>query len=251
MNVARKLQKQSELQRQSPGPASRSSAARSSLFAPGRNCWRVERAERASFLIDGESYFRAFRAAALHARHSIIILGWDFDSRIRMLIDREPDGFPDRLGEFLHALLIRRRQLHIYVLTWDFHMIYWKEREWWLPSKLAAHRRLHFHKDGAHPVGASHHQKAVIVDDVLAFVGGLDFAQCRWDTSRHLANHPDRVLLTDETPCRPFHDVQLMVSGSVAEALGELARDRWRAATGRPIPFRAHGDPGPLWPEAV
>ena len=251
MNVARKLQKQSELQRQSPGPASRSSAARSSLFAPGRNCWRVERAERASFLIDGESYFRAFRAAALHARHSIIILGWDFDSRIRMLIDREPDGFPDRLGEFLHALLIRRRQLHIYVLTWDFHMIYWKEREWWLPSKLAAHRRLHFHKDGAHPVGASHHQKAVIVDDVLAFVGGLDFAQCRWDTSRHLANHPDRVLLTDETPCRPFHDVQLMVSGSVAEALGELARDRWRAATGRPIPSSAHGDPGPLWPEAV
>src|SRR6476646_1979445 len=251
MNVARKLQKQSELQQQSPGPASRSSAAQSSLFVPGRNCWRVERAERASFLIDGDSYFQAFRAAALNACHSIIILGWDFDSRIRMLIDREPDGFPDRLGEFLHALLIRRRQLHIYVLTWDFHMIYWKEREWWLPSKLAAHRRLHFHKDGAHPVGASHHQKAVIVDDVLAFVGGLDFAQCRWDTSRHLANHPDRVLLTDETPCRPFHDVQLMVSGSVAEALGELARDRWRAATGRPIPSRAHGDPGPLWPEAV
>ena len=251
MNVARKLQKQSELQQQSPGPASRFSAAQPSLFAPGRNCWRVERAERASFLIDGESYFRAFRAAALHARHSIIILGWDFDSRIRMLIDRESDGFPDRLGEFLHALLIRRRQLHIYVLTWDFHMIYWKEREWWLPSKLAAHRRLHFHKDGAHPVGASHHQKVVIVDDALAFVGGLDFAQCRWDTSHHLANHPDRVLLTDETPCRPFHDVQLMVSGPVAEALGELARDRWHAATGRPIPPPTHGHPGPLWPEAV
>lgn len=125
MNVARKLQKQSE---QSPRPGSRSSAAQSSLFVPGRNCWRVERAEDAAFLIDGESYFRAFRAAALHARHSIIILGWDFDSRIRMLIDRESDGFPDRLGEFLHALLIRRRQLHIHVLTWDFHMIYWKER---------------------------------------------------------------------------------------------------------------------------
>jgi phospholipase D1/2 len=226
MNVARKLQKQSELREQSPRPGSRSSAAQSSLFVPGRNCWRVERAEDAAFLIDGESYFRAFRAAALHARHSIIILGWDFDSRIRMLIDRESDGFPDRLGEFLHALLIRRRQLHIHVLTWDFHMIYWKEREWWLPSKL-------------------------IIDDALAFVGGLDFAQCRWDTSRHLANHPDRLLLTDETPCRPFHDVQLMVSGPVAEALGQLARDRWYAATGRSIFPRVHGRPEALWPEAV
>ena len=251
MNAARKLQKQSELQQQSPGAASRSSAARSSLLVPGRNCWRVERAEHASFLVDGDSYFRAFRAAAIKARHSIIILGWDFDSRIRMLIDREPDGFPDRFGEFLHALLIRRRQLHIYVLTWDFHMIYWKEREWWLPSKLVAHRRLHFHKDGAHPVGASHHQKVVIVDDVVAFVGGLDFAQCRWDTSRIVHSHPDRVLLTDETPCRPFHDVQLMVSGPVAEALGELARDRWRVATGRSMRPVVQGRPEELWPEAV
>jgi phosphatidylserine/phosphatidylglycerophosphate/cardiolipin synthase-like enzyme/uncharacterized membrane protein YdjX (TVP38/TMEM64 family) len=168
-----------------------------------------------------------------------------------MLIDREPDGFPDRLGEFLHALLIRRRQLHIHVLTWDFHMIYWKEREWWLPSKLAAHRRLHFHKDGAHPVGASHHQKVVIVDDAVAFVGGLDFAQCRWDTSRHVASHPDRVLLTDDTSCRPFHDVQLMVSGPVAGALAELARDRWQAATGRALGPCAQGRSEELWPEAL
>ena len=251
MNAARKLQKQSELQSHSPDRGDRSRAERSSLFAAGRNCWRVERAENVSFLVDGDAYFGAFRAAAINARHSIMILAWDFDSRIRMLIDREPDGFPDRLGEFLHALLMRRRQLHIYVLTWDFHMIYWKEREWWLPSKLAAHRRLHFYKDGAHPVGASHHQKVIVVDEALAFAGGLDFAQCRWDTSRHLASHPERLLLTDGTPCRPFHDVQLMVSGPVAGALGDLARDRWRAATGRSLPSRAHSRPEALWPEAM
>ena len=250
MNVARKQQKQSELQRQSAGMTARSRAAPSSLFVVGRNCWRVDRAERAAFLIDGDAYFRAFRTAAIQAHHSIIILGWDFDSRISMLIDREPDGYPDRLGEFLHALLMRRRHLHIHVLTWDFHMIYWKEREWWLPSKLAAHRRLHFHKDSAHPVGASHHQKAVIIDDALAFVGGLDFAQCRWDTSRHPGRHPKRVLINDDSPCRPFHDVQLMVNGSVASALGDLARDRWRAATGRPLPASAQRPPEDLWPQA-
>jgi phospholipase D1/2 len=250
MNVARKLQKQSEMQRQPGEGVSRARGPKSSLFAAGRNCWRVEPAERVSFLIDGDDYFRAFRAAAIHARHHIIILGWDFDSRIRMLIDREPDGFPDRLGEFLHTLLMRRRQLHIHVLTWDFHMIYWKEREWWLPSKLAAHRRLHFHKDGAHPVGASHHQKVVIIDDALAFVGGLDFAQCRWDTSRHLAVHPKRML-NDESPCRPFHDVQLMVTGPVASALGDLARERWQAATGRVLPSHGSGREEDLWPRGL
>jgi uncharacterized membrane protein YdjX (TVP38/TMEM64 family) len=91
----------------------------------------------------------------------------------------------------------------------------------------------------------------VVIDEAIAFVGGLDFAQCRWDTSRHHASHPERLLLTDETPCRPFHDVQLMVSGPVARALGELARDRWRIATRRPLPTMPHGRPDGLWPTDV
>jgi uncharacterized membrane protein YdjX (TVP38/TMEM64 family)/phosphatidylserine/phosphatidylglycerophosphate/cardiolipin synthase-like enzyme len=163
-----------------------------------------------------------------------------------MLIDREPDGLPDRIGEFLHGLLIRRRALHVYVLTWDFHMIYWQEREWWLPSKLAANRRLHFVKDATHPVGASHHQKIIVIDDAVAFVGGLDFAQCRWDTSAHVPRHPERAHFGDGKPCRPFHDVQMMVDGNAAMALGELARDRWKRATGRSIPPSGPADD--LWP---
>ena len=248
MNPAKRLQKKSETGQQPAGVIPLRPTRRASFFEVGRNCWRVERAERVSFLIDGEAYFRAFREAAIQARHCIIILGWDFDSRIRMLIDREPDGFADRLGEFLHDLLIRRRELQIYVLTWDFHMIYWREREWWLPSKLAAHRRLHFVRDGAHPIGASHHQKVVVIDDALGFVGGLDFAQCRWDSPRHSALHPQRLLIQDQRPCRPFHDVQLMVDGPAAAALGDLARDRWRTATGRSIPFPRSQRLDRLWP---
>ena len=68
--------------------------ARPSLFEPGHNCWRIETAKRAAFLVDGETDFRAFREVALEAQRTIFILGWDFDTRIRMLIDREPDGSP-------------------------------------------------------------------------------------------------------------------------------------------------------------
>lgn len=222
-----------------------------SIFEPGRNCWRVEAARRAAFLIDGQAYFTAFREAALAAERAICILGWDFDTRIRMVIDREPDGYPDRLGSFLDALLVRRKKLHIYVLVWDFHLMYFKERQWWLPSHLWAHRRLHFWKDDTHPMGASHHQKIVVVDDAVAFVGGFDFAQCRWDTPAHRMDHPDRTMQSDGMPCRPFHDVQMIVDGPAAATLGELARTRWEAATGERPALPPSPTADNRWPASV
>ena len=53
------------------------------LLQPGRNCWRIERAERLAF--DGAAYFAALRSAIARAKHSVFILGWDFGSRIRLL----------------------------------------------------------------------------------------------------------------------------------------------------------------------
>jgi phospholipase D1/2 len=160
-----------------------------SILQPMRNCWRVEKVRRASILIDGDAYFSTFRAAATRAQHSIMILGWDFDSRTRMVIERESDGFPDQIGKFLRELLRRNHRLQIYVLTWDHHLIYSIQREWISYANVCTPRRLHTVKDGSHPVGASHHQKIAVIDDVLAFVGGLDFAQCRWDTPSHRTNH--------------------------------------------------------------
>jgi phosphatidylserine/phosphatidylglycerophosphate/cardiolipin synthase-like enzyme len=41
---------------------------------------------------------------------------------------------------------------------------------------------------------------------------------------------------------RPLHDVQMAVDGEAAAALGELARERWRRATGRPsAPYTSLG----------
>ena len=54
----------------------------------------------------------------------------------------------------------------------------------------------------------------------------------RWDTPGHLAGEPGRVDPVGR-PYPPMHDVQMMVDGAAAAALGELARARWQAATGR------------------
>ena len=45
--------------------------------------WRTERAERFSVVVDAERYFEVAREALLQARSRIMLVGWDFDARIR------------------------------------------------------------------------------------------------------------------------------------------------------------------------
>lgn len=222
------------------------------ILAPGRNCWRLEHADRVAFLVDGADYFSAVRAAALRARRSIFILGWDIDSRVRLVPEGADDDLPEPLGDFLNALAKRSRTLHIYMLNWDFPMLYAPDREVLPRYKLGwrTHRRVHFELDGAHPVGASHHQKVVVVDDALAFVGGLDLTHCRWDTPEH---RPDdtRRQHPEGDPCPPFHDLQMAVDGDAAAALGELARERWRRATAKKITAGPPAAGAAPWPESL
>ncbi len=205
-----------------------------SLFVPGHNCWRLARATRLGFLIDGSEYFGAVRAALAGAQREIFILGWDIDSRMHLVPTGANDGFPEPLREFLNALLAARPQLQIHVLSWDFALLFALEREWLGRLKFGwrTRRRLHFQLDDHHPTGASHHQKLVVVDDALAFVSGFDLTRNRWDTPLHLPADPARRN-ADGNGYAPFHDVGALVDGEAARALGDLARDRWHRATGR------------------
>lgn len=223
----------------------------SGFFRPEANCWRTAKAHRATFLIDAADYFAAFRAVAEQARHSIIIIGWDIDSRIDLVKGNDESALPVQLGAFLNALVKRRPKLKVRILVWDFAMIYALEREpvplykrQWRP-----YRHIDFKMDDTHPFGASHHQKIVVIDDALAFSGGIDLTRCRWDTSHHHADNPHRVDAIGQ-PYAPFHDVQMMVDGEMAVVLGELARARWQSATGQqlaPIITSRHD----LWPQSV
>lgn len=217
------------------------------LLKEGKNCWRKAPSKRAAFLIDAAAYFEAFTATVRRAQKAIYIVGWDIDSRIRLLRNSR-DPSPLILLEFLNQVVARRKGLHAYVLVWDFSMIYAFERE---PFPLFSvgwrkHHRLHFHMDGNHPFGASHHQKMVVVDDAVAFAGGLDLTKCRWDTPEHYKDDARRY----DPWCgyySPFHDVQMIVDGDAAHSLGDLIRERWLRATGRRLtPPRVKGhDPWP------
>lgn len=221
-----------------------------SLFVPGRNCWRRTSADRVSFLIDGAAYFSAFKDAAANAQRSILILSWDMNSRILLKRPDHHSELPNELGKFLTALISRKKDLHIYILNWDFSLIYAQEREIRpiFDVGLKSSGRFHFELDGTHPLGASHHQKIVVVDDKLAFIGGLDLTRSRWDTPEHRADDPRRADPSG-LPYAPFHDIQALVDGPAAHYLGEIFRERWYYATGKRLDaVEVEGDP---WPPQV
>jgi phospholipase D1/2 len=109
------------------------------------------------------------------------------------------------LGKFLNAKAERSPELQIYILCWDFAMIYAFERQFLPLFQLDwnVHRRIHLHMDNEHPIGAAHHQKIVVIDDRLAFCGGIDLTKRRWDTPEHKPHDPRRKD-PDGKPYEPF-----------------------------------------------
>jgi phosphatidylserine/phosphatidylglycerophosphate/cardiolipin synthase-like enzyme len=223
------------------------------LFCEGANCVAVARCKRLAFLIDGQQYFEALIEALPKAERRIVIVGWDFDARTPLrphLAPNEPTN-PKVLpvGDFLRGLVEAKPELELYVLIWRNSIFYGSNpfpvptgSEWW------QHPRIHFKLDDHHPLGASHHQKIVCVDGKVAFMGGMDLTQGRWDDNRHLPNQPGRVD-TFGKPYHPVHDLQAAVDGEFACAVCRLAEDRWRYATGESLtPVSSAGDP---WPTSV
>lgn len=222
------------------------------LMRPAKTFWRKERATRAAVLIDAAQYFGAARAAMLKAHSHVFIVGWDIHSRTMFVGERgvADDGYPEMLGDFLSALARERPKLKIHVLLWDFAVLYAPEREffpvyalrWNTPSGVD------FYLDNAVPLGSSQHQKLIVVDDCVAFSGGLDVTIRRWDTSAHEYDHPLRCDPSGKY-YRPFHDVQAIVEGDAARALGRLVRARWECACGERIALTRRG--ADCWPEGL
>lgn len=202
------------------------------------NAWRVARADEAAVIVDAEGYFKAVYEAALRAESYILIAGWQFDTEVSLLrgAAAAEARLPVRLRPFLSALLDQKPDLQIYLLAWDFSVVYAIEREWLQEERFAygSPHRLHFVFDEHPNAVASHHQKFVVIDGKVGFVGSTDLCDARWDDRAHAQENPCRVNLGGDLG-RPNHEVQAGVSGDAALALTELFQSRWRDATGAGI----------------
>ncbi|MCB5362962.1 phospholipase [Pusillimonas sp. CC-YST705] len=229
-------------------PPSAASALRPVLQV-GRNCWQITQCDCATPVVDAADYFHYARLAMKAAKQRILVIGWDFDTRIQLEPSAGKAG--QSLGEFFLRLAKDDPHRRIDILKWSFGM--WTRllnpTVLWMLWRWQITRAIEFCFDSAHPPGCSHHQKILVLDDRLAFCGGIDMSSARWDTSEHLDNEPRRVM-PDGKPYQPWHDVTMMLSGPVAAALGDLGEDRWYRATSRhlsPLAPATHE----LWPEEL
>jgi phosphatidylserine/phosphatidylglycerophosphate/cardiolipin synthase-like enzyme len=219
-------------------------SAYASILAPGRNCGRIAKAHRAAVLVDSCEYFRRLEFALQQAEQSILIIGWDFDGRIKLC----PDNCECQpLGHFLRSLVDRRPNLQIRMLVWSGAVVHAPGDP--MPLIFGAdwqqHQNIILKLDQHHPLYAAHHQKIVVIDDRIAFAGGIDLTVDRWDTCGHAEEDQFRVR-PDGNSYRPVHDVQMLVDDDAAAAIGDVARERWLIATGEKL--TAMDGVGDLWP---
>lgn len=223
-----------------------------SLLVAGDTCWRVEQADRFAVIVDGADYFRHVKSAMLRARRRVMLIGWDFDTRMTFERGGKTLAGPNQLRAFLWWLLRLRPGLEVYLLKSNLGLVPAFQTIWngvtpvallnWLSSD-----RLWFAVDGAHPTGAVHHQKIVVIDDVLAFCGGIDLTVDRWDTPEHL--DPNGIRRTLGRSYGPRHEVAVAVDGAAARALGEQARTRWHTATTQSV--APVDDADQIWPPGL
>jgi phosphatidylserine/phosphatidylglycerophosphate/cardiolipin synthase-like enzyme len=227
------------------------------LLEPGTTCWRRETSGRAALIVDMAAYFDAAMTAMRRARHTVHLLNWAFEPQT--LFHPQPGCTgprDDEIANFLKRLATDNPKLDVRILCWQSALPVAATQNWFplADRKEFAGSNVKFRLDGQLPMGASHHQKAIIVDDAIAFCGGGDIGPDRWDTPQHLDDDPRREQTrhahgAHDKDFDSRHEVMGLVEGAPAKALGLLFRERWARCAGEtppePPPTR------PSWPAQV
>ncbi|BCG46752.1 putative phospholipase D family protein [Citrifermentans bremense] len=221
-----------------------------SVLKPGLNCMGIYEADSNAVLVDACDYYRAFYHTALAARSYLLLAGWQFDSEVKLLRGEEEKAAGEvRFLQFLNALCQANPSLQVYILAWDFSAVFSLEREWFqnIIFNWSGNERIHFRFDSVHAYGATHHQKFVVADGVVAYVGGMDICSSRWDDRRHIRDNPLRADV-DGTRYGSYHDIQTYHTGEVVGVLLELFQQRWIDSGGAPLNLPQAGALTPQFP---
>lgn len=181
-------------------------------------------------LIDGEQALPAIAAAIAGAKSHVHITGWHLASHFELVRGEHPVVLGALLAEMAERVDVR-------IMVWAgapvpaFHPTRSEvaaERE-----RLVRDTRIRCEPDPREHPFHCHHEKTVVVDDEVAFVGGIDmtdFGGDRFD----LGSHPARRRIG-------WHDVGSRLRGpAVADVAGHFTT-RWREVTGEQLPVAQSG----------
>ena len=220
------------------------------LIEEGPAIWRRAIASRLAPIMENDQYFRALDAALAKAEKSVVVLGWQFDPRTRLDPQSPTDARKFEIGERLKSMVRARPDLKVRLLIWRSPLVIAASQDFYPHKALKWFNQpvVDLELDGVGILGACHHQKVVVIDDKVAFVGGGDISVDRWDSEGHYSGDPRRCMPSGLIPS-PRHEWMCVVDGEAARALGDLARRRWKLACGEDLPeVETEGDP---WPDTV
>jgi phosphatidylserine/phosphatidylglycerophosphate/cardiolipin synthase-like enzyme len=177
-------------------------------------------------LIDGERAIGEICAAVKQARSHVHIAGWHITPTFELERD---GGSPTSLRDLLAELAER---VDVRVLLWAgppapvFEPKRSSVKK--IREELAQGTRIKCVLDARERTMHCHHEKLVIVDDEVAFVGGIDLTSLsgdRWDHN----DHPAHGRLG-------WHDVATRLRGPAVADVAEHFRRRWQEVAREPLP---------------
>ena len=160
-------------------------------FAPIRN------RSQAKWYVDGQDYMAAVADSIEAAKQEIFITDWQLNPHIFM---KRPDSGVDSLLWRLDKMLLRKAEqgVRTYILLyWESKTIAGMDLGSEYAQTVLSHDNIKVLRHPNYSISSlftmfqwSHHEKVVVVDRSVAFVGGIDLCFGRWDTHSHLLTDP-------------------------------------------------------------
>ncbi|MGI8586727.1 MAG: phospholipase D-like domain-containing protein [Chloroflexia bacterium] len=196
-------------------------------------------------LVDGEAYFAALQEAINGAQDYIYVVGWCLTPYLPLVRETEQDLVETR---FLTLLSEASKRLPVRLLLWAGAPFFFQPTTHIMEAVRATFEEqsagdLECRLDHSAHFSHCHHQKAIVVDGRVAFVGGIDATTDsgdRWDTGRH----PLRA-------GRNWHDAAVRIEGEAVADVEHNFRQRWRAVTGDEIAEKPARAFDPVWKTPV
>jgi len=183
-------------------------------------------------LIDGRAALDAIADSVMTAKSHIHIAGWHLAPEFRLRRGDDDPTLARMLAELAQRVPVR-------VLLWAGPPLPAFEPTRSMMKKvrdqLNSQSNVRCVLDARERTLHCHHEKVVLVDDKVAFVGGIDLSNLhgdRWDDSRH----PPRG-------ATGWHDIATRLRGPIVADVAQHFRDRWEEAAGEPLPSAR--TPGP------
>ena len=172
-------------------------------------------------LIEGGAYLPALAEAIRGARSSVLIAGWCITPGFAVQREEPPVLLRDLLGEAAESVDVR-------VLLWAGAPVpVFKPRRASVRDvrdELVRGTRIKVALDAHERPMHCHHEKLVVIDDEIAFVGGIDLTDLggdRYDT----LEHPARGRMG-------WHDIASRLRGPAVADVSRHVAQRWQAVTG-------------------